>query len=170
MRKRQQGLASVEFALVGGLMLLLLLAVIEFGRLVFVWNSATEATRRGVRVAVVCPINDPAIANVTVFNDDATSGPSALVTGLTTADVVVEYLRADGTAPDCMACNCDNSCGTDKYESIQYVQVGILGYQHTLLIPFIDLTLAMPPFTATLPRESLGVVPGVATPQCTFSP
>lgn len=168
MRKRQQGLATVEFAIIGALMLLLLLAVIEFGRLIFVWNSATEATRRGVRVAVVCPINDPAIANVTVFNDDSTSGPSAALYGLDSSDVVVRYLMADGiTEPDCIACECDDSCGTtDSYADIKYVQVGIVGYQHTLLLPF-GVTLPMPPFTTTLPRESLGVVPGVGT-QCTF--
>ena len=173
MRSRQQGFATIEIAVIGGLMLLLLLAVIEFGRLVFVWNTATEATRRGVRVAVVCPINSLAVANVTVFNDyDAAAGPSALLTGLSTANVSVEYLDAAGDPVACSSgCNCNqtSNCGDPPYASIQYVQVGIENYQHTLLLPWpLDVTLTMPPFTSTLPRESLGAVPGVGT-LCTFS-
>jgi len=148
--------------------LLLALAVLEFGRLVFVWNSATEATRRGVRVAVVCPVNDPAVANVTVFNDSATPGASAWITGLSSTDVVVDYLDINGNILDCTGCNCDDSCGDAPYISIQYVQVAINNYQHTLLLPPpFNVTLTMPPFTSSLPRESLGVVPGIGT-QCTF--
>lgn len=168
MKIRQQGLATVEFAIVCALILLLLLAVIEFGRLVFVWNSATDGTRRGVRVAVVCPVNDPAVANVTVFNDDATPGASRLLPNLSTADVTVDYLDRDGNPLDCTGCNCDDSCGDSPYVSIQYVQVSINNYQHTLILPPpFNVTLNMPPFASTLPRESLGVVPNVGT-QCTF--
>jgi len=166
LKHRQQGLATVEFAIIGALMLLLLFAVIEFGRLVFVWNSATEATRRGVRVAVVCPINDPAIANITVFNDATTPGASSLLNGISTANVLVEYLDSSGTPVDCSGCNCDDSCGDPPFVSIKSVQVSIINYQHTLFMP--PLTLTMPPFTSSLPRESLGVVPGVGV-QCTYS-
>lgn len=169
MRTKQKGLATVEFAIIGALLLLVLLAVIEFGRLVFVWNSVTEATRRGVRVAVVCPVNDPAIRNVTVFNDDATAGPSALLNGLTTADVTVDYLDAGGNLLVCDVCNCDDTCGDAAFVSIKYVQVGINNFQHNLLLPPpFNLTLTVPTFESTLPRESLGVVPGVGT-QCNFS-
>jgi hypothetical protein len=169
MKRKQQGLATVEFAIVGALMLLLLLAVIEFGRMVFIWNSATEATRRGVRVAVVCPVNDPAIANITVFNDSTTAGASNLLTGLSTSDVVIRYLKNDGSPADCSGCNCDDSCGDSQFVDIKYVEVSIPNYQHTLLLPApFNATVTMPPFTSTLPRESLGVVPGVG-PQCTYS-
>jgi hypothetical protein len=169
MRTKQEGLATVEFAIIGALLLLVLLAVIEFGRLVFVWNSVTEATRRGVRVAVVCPVNDPAIRNVTVFNDDATAGPSALLTNLSTANVTVRYLDAGGDPLNCNVCNCDDTCGDHPFVSIKYVEVRIDGYQHNLLLPPpFNLTLTVPAFESTLPRESLGVVPGVGT-QCNFS-
>jgi len=166
--KKQQGLATVEFAIVGALLMLLLLGVIEFARLVFVWNSATEATRRGARVAVVCPVNDPAIRNVAVFNDPATPGASSLLPGLSTADVRVRYLDAGGNAVDCTYCNCDDTCGDAPFVSIKYVQVSIENYRHTLLLPPpLNKTLTMPAFESTLPRESLGVVPDVGS-QCTF--
>jgi Flp pilus assembly pilin Flp len=167
-KKNQQGVATVEFAVVAALLMLLVLVVIEFARLAFVWNTATEATRRGARVAVVCPVNDPAIHNVAVFNDEATSGPSALLTGISTTDVRVDYLDAGGNTVDCTYCNCDDSCGDAPFVSIKYVQVSINNYQHTLLLPPpLNLTLTMPAFESTLPRESLGVVPGVGS-QCTF--
>ncbi|MGD2112679.1 MAG: pilus assembly protein [Gammaproteobacteria bacterium] len=169
MKRKQQGLATVEFAIVGALFLLVMLAVLEFSRLVFVWSSATEATRRGVRVAVVCPINDPAISNVTVFNDDAVSGPSALLPGLSTANVAIDYLDAGGNPLACTGCNCDDTCGDPPFVSIKYVQVSINNYQHSLLLPPpFNVMLTLPAFTSTLPRESLGVVPGTGT-LCTFS-
>ena len=171
MRKRQQGLATVEFAVIGALMPLLLLAVIEFGRLLFVWNSATEATRRGARIAVVCPVNDPAIENVTMFNHRSTSGDSALLSGLSTANVGVRYLDVNGATLNCTGCDCNqditNTCGDPPYASIQYVQVRITNYVHTLLLP-VSVTLNMPEFETTLPRESLGIVPGVVGIQCGF--
>ena len=161
-------MATVEFAVVGALMLLLLFAAIEFGRLVFIWNSATEATRRGVRVAAVCPVNDPAIANITVFNDATASGASSLLNGLSSSDVRVEYLKDDGSPADCSGCNCDDSCGDDPFVSIKYVEVSIPAYRYTLLLPPpFNVTITMPPFESTLPRESLGVVPDVGT-QCKY--
>ena len=122
-----------------------------------------------MRVAVVCPVNDPAINNITVFNNDSTAGPSALLTGLSTANVTVDYLDAGGNPLSCSACNCDDTCGDSAFISIKYVQVSINNYQHTLLLPPpFNVTLTVPAFESTLPRESLGVVPGVGT-QCSFS-
>ena len=122
-----------------------------------------------MRVAVVCPVNDPAIANITVFNDSTTAGASSLLTGLSTSDVVIRYLKNDGSPADCSSCNCDDSCGDSPFVDIKYVEVSIPNYQHTLLLPApLNATVTMPPFSSTLPRESLGVVPGVGT-QCTYS-
>ena len=53
-RPRQRGANIVEFALVLLLFLTFLLAIIDFGRMLFTWNAATEATRAGARYAVVC--------------------------------------------------------------------------------------------------------------------
>ena len=55
---RQRGAALVEFALVASLgFILLLLASFELGRLLFVFNTASEATRLGARLAIVCDAN-----------------------------------------------------------------------------------------------------------------
>lgn len=51
---RQSGSTAVEFALVLVIFLTFLLAVTDFGRMLYTWNAANEATRAGARYAVVC--------------------------------------------------------------------------------------------------------------------
>lgn len=54
MKRLQRGATIVEFALVLLLFLMFALGLMDFARLLFVWNAATEATRHGARYAVVC--------------------------------------------------------------------------------------------------------------------
>lgn len=153
LKSKQAGLTSVEFAMVGTVLLLVIFAVIETGRLMWVWETLTEATRRGARVAVVCPVGHDAIANMTVFNDPDTGGESAILNGLTSGNVVVEYLDG-GSAVLATPAN-------DDFCEIEYVRVRIVGFTHQVLIPFVSSTLDAPEFETTLPAESLGLVPGV---------
>ena len=54
----QSGVALVEFALVTSAgFIVVLFAVFELGRLLFIFNTANEATRLGARLAVVCDAN-----------------------------------------------------------------------------------------------------------------
>jgi hypothetical protein len=163
MRHRQKGLYIVEFAFVAALFLVLLFGMLEFGRALFVWNTLTEATRRGARLAAVCPMDHASIANVTVFNVPAASGASPILPNLNSANVVPEYLDQNGFP-------------TAIFDDIRYVRVSIVGFQHTLLIPALlpglpAMTLNAPTFETTLPSESLGCVPdmdngGVCVLQC----
>ena len=66
---RQKGTTTVEFAVVAALLLTLLFGVIEVGRAMFVWNTLNEATRRGARVAAVCPVDHASVARVTIFGE-----------------------------------------------------------------------------------------------------
>lgn len=157
--KRQKGIYIVEFTIVASLFFVLLFGVIEFGRALFVWNSLTEATRRGARLATVCPIGHASIANVTVFNTPDAGGASPILAGLNSSDVVTEYLDQAGVT-------------TAALSNVRYVRVSIVGFQHTLLIPALlpglpSMPLTAPPFETTLPSESLGFVPdGAGTTQC----
>jgi len=159
MKHQQKGLYIVEFALVAALFFVLLFAVIEFARTLFVWNTLTEATRRGARLAVVCPVGHASIANVTVFNAPAAAGASPILPGLDSSDVVTDYLDQTGAV-------------TAVFNDIRYVRVSIVGFTHTLLIPALlpglpAMTLTAPAFETTLPRESLGAVPdGAGSTQC----
>lgn len=148
MRNRQKGVYLVEFALVGAVFVVILFALLEFGRALYVMNSLGEATRRGVRLAVVCPINDPAIREVAIFSPSGGGGNSSLITGLTTANVVVEYLNTAGGVI---------GTPTASFVQIRSVRVRIANFTHTFLIPFFDISFVTPGFPATLPRESLGI-------------
>lgn len=150
-RSSEAGITTVEFAIIGLLMLIVVFAVIEFGRALFVMNALTEATRRGARLAAVCPVGDPAPANSAAFGN---GGP--VVAGLTTANVQVQYLDVNG-AP------LANPGGS--FSSIRYVSVSIVGFSQPLFIPSLTLSIPMTGFSTTLPRESLGIPrSGVVTP------
>ena len=144
---RQQGITTVEFAIVGATMLVLLLGLIEIGRAMFVMNALTEATRRAARMAAVCPINDPAIAQVGMFNPPGETG-NAPVGGLTTANFSIQYLNAAGTV-------IGDPVGS--FSQILFVRARIVNFQHQMLIPFATYLITPPDFATTLRRESLGV-------------
>lgn len=144
---RQAGLTTVEFAIVGLWFLIVLFAVLEFGRLLYTVNTLSETVRRAARVAVVCPINDPNIVQAAMFGGGT---DSALLANLGPDNLQVTYLDETGAAL------ADPLGG---FSLIRYVQASIVNYQHTLLIPMLQQTLSVPLFSATLPRESLGVSP-----------
>lgn len=143
MRRRDNGTTTVEFAIIGSLLMVVVFGVIETGRALFVMNALTEATRRGARLAAVCPVGDPAPANSAAFTN---GGPA--IAGLTTANVQVRYLDVNG-APIA------NAAG--NFSSIRYVNVSIVGFTQTFFIPTLTTTKPMNGFSTTLPRESLGI-------------
>jgi hypothetical protein len=147
---RQSGLTTVEFAIVAAVLLTVIIAIIDVSRLYFSVASLNEATRRGARVAAVCPVNDPAIAQVAVFNVSGETGPSPIVGGLETQHIDVEYLDANGDLVD------DPAPGAG-FGDIRYVRVRINGgFLLRTFIPGLPQVIPIPDFAATLPRESLG--------------
>ncbi len=157
--RRQQGLATVEFAIVAGVILMMIFGVIEVARAFYTYAMLDEAARRGARVAAVCPINDPAIAQAAAFDPGDGSG-SRFVAGLSTANVLVEYL--DGGAN--VVANPGDAAG---FVQIRFVRVSITGFEHQMFIPLVGglASFFMPDFATVLPRESLGIPrEGVVTP------
>jgi hypothetical protein len=53
-KRRQRGATTIELAFVLVTFFMFLLAVLDFSRMLFTWNAATEAARIGARYAVVC--------------------------------------------------------------------------------------------------------------------
>lgn len=151
-RSRARGLATVEFAIVGLLTFVILFGAIEMARLLYTWNALTDGTRRGARLAAVCPLNDPAIANVTIWRRPNGADVGLGFPNLTTGNVQTTYLTEAGAAGATLA-------------TAAFVRVAIVNYQLPLFIPGLNLTVTMPTFATTLPAESLGIVPGGA-PQC----
>ena len=145
--KKQLGLAAVETATIGALIMITVFGVLEVSRGFYVYNALEEATRRGARMAAVCQPGDAAIARVAVFNDANGGNNSSLISGLTTGNVAVTYLNDAGAQVN----------PATNYGDISFVRVAINGYQHEMFIPFIGQVFPTPEFATTLPRESLGV-------------
>ena len=153
-RKSQRGIFIVEFAIIAVVMGVVLFAAIELSRMIWVWNTVDEATRRGARLAAVCEIGYPTnvpVEEATVFSSGGANSP--ILRGLTTANVAVEYLDVDGTLMSAPA-----------FEDVRYVRVRIENYSVTPIIPFFNLPLTLPIFETTLPSESLGYIPDSAPP------
>lgn len=148
-RRSQQGTTSVEFAVIGLVLFTVIFALIDLSRLF--WNMAAldEATRRGARVAAVCPVNDPLVEETVLFE--------GLIPTLGTEHVSIQYLDRDGGAVS-------DPADTD-YGDIRYVRVSIQNLQLETIIPGMQKMISMPAFTTTIPRESLGRV-GTANVAC----
>jgi len=143
-KHRQVGAVAVELALIAIVFVTLLMAIIEFGRWMYTLEMVTEATRTGARMAVVCDINDADIKA-----EMQTRLPQL---SLSAAQISIQYLPA----------GCDKS-------NCQSVQVGVTGATFTPAIPFLYAAFPIPPFSTTLPRESLESVnaAGEVNPVCT---
>jgi hypothetical protein len=152
--RHQRGLVALEVALIGMIAMVVLFAVFEVARVFFVFNALEEATRRGARLAAVCPVNDPAVPELAVFNN-AGGANSPLIYGLSTANMEIRYLSDVGAVVGDPVGN---------YGDIAYVRARIVNLQHQLLIPLFVSTFFTPTFSTTVPRESLGVSKDGVTP------
>lgn len=153
--RHMRGVYVVEFAIIGLAVFVLLLGVLEMGRLYFTVNGLDEVVRRGARLAAVCdPTTDEELQKImrrAIFNDVESAGESSLIRSLQTAHVDLVYLGEDGT----LVANPKDLDGANGFRAIRYVQLRVDDFPFQLLIPgFGDLTL--PAFRATIPRESLG--------------
>lgn len=162
MNRREHGTFIVEFAIIAAGLFILLFAVIELSRLIYIWNTINEATRRGARVAAVCPISEKDIVKrATVFGSyNSVTGvysgdDSAILSDLDITDVNVTHFAADGVTP------------SDVWEEVSYVRVSI-DYDVTPLIPFFETEITLPTFETTLPAESLGFVPDTVNPDNSY--
>jgi Flp pilus assembly protein TadG len=138
---RQRGATAVEFAIVVAIFLVMLLGMMEMGRVLYYWNAAAEATRLGARVAAVCDVDDSAVK--TRMQD---------ILGLLPAASISVVYEPGG---------CDlNTCTS--------VTVSVLaGTSVATYIPFVPLALTLPAFSTTLPRESMrSTIDGIANPMC----
>ena len=138
----QRGVAAVEFALISSVFFMLLIGIMEMGRLLYYWNTATEATRLGARLAVVCDLNDA----------DIKARMTALFPLLNPASILLDYQPANCTAANCVQVT---------------VSIIATGTIIPTYIPFVPLSLTLPGFATTLSRESMqSSSGGVANPVC----
>lgn len=147
-KRRQHGVAAVEFALVAIVLFTLIFSIIEFGRALFIWNSIAEATRLGARLAVVC---DKSTASNNAIKTRMRNFVQSLT--LTNANIAITYFSA-GALPNA----CDKASCTS-------VEVKMTGASFSPVIPMLGLTIPVPDFATTLPRESMDSAGGT-NPVC----
>jgi Flp pilus assembly protein TadG len=128
--RRQRGSGAVEFAFVGILFVILLMTITGFGHWMYTLELVAEATRTGARVAVVCDLNDSKIRQVIQSRVPQLS--------LADSDISVQYFPA--------GCNKSNCVG---------VTVSLTGVSYSSWIPILPTAMPVPPFTTSLPRESM---------------
>lgn len=138
-RRQQRGAAMVEFAIVAALFCTLLVGILEFGRVLFYWNTASEAVRLGTRTAAVCD------ADASVVKSRITG----LLPLLASSNVNLSYTPS----------GCDSDPATAR-STCTFVTVSVTNVSVKTMIPFVPVTLTMPPLTTTLPRESLATSTG----------
>ncbi len=136
-RRREQGAAVVEFALVaafGGLFILLL-GVFELGRALYLMSSANEATTLGARVAIVCGKDDSRIIQ----------RMRQVMPTLADSDVQISY------APG--GCSATSDSGGTPCVSATVAIVS--GLKIKTVIPFLPADIPLPAFSTTLTREAM---------------
>ncbi len=162
---KQGGAAAVEFALVSLLFFTVLFGILEFGRMLFIYNTLQEVTRRGAREAVVRWVDQGSAIKTLALFGGATlpAGPE-----ITADNIRIEYLDKDGIVVAALPTDPgDNlsACGdvTRTASCIFSVRVTIVdndGDDGVVYSPassmFSMLNIRLPSASVTMHAESLG--------------
>ena len=129
--RAEAGATVVEFAIAGSAFLILMFGAIEVARLMFVWNSLQEVTRRAARAAVVTDFTDTsaltALKNAAVLSN----GSGSLFGSDISADHLrISYLNRDlaeveplPASPNANIANCATTPGAAN--CIRFVRVQV---------------------------------------------
>lgn len=129
-RRHALGATLIEFALVLILFFTFLLGIVDFARMLWTWNAATEATREGARFATVC---------------DATNNQAAVLARMQLMLPAIQGATVTWRPNGCTTATCES------------VEVSITGLNFQWISPVSGLasamSLPMPGFSTYLPRE-----------------
>ena len=177
-KSAQRGVAALEFALVAIPFFLLLFGVIEFGRLMYLWNTVQEVTRSAARQAVVTDFTDTGATGAmtklkyaAVFRNTAGTLPAAYE--ISDLMVNIKYLQSDGATvvspmPADPGDNISACLDVSRASScIRYVEVKVCSGNPCVAVAFQPMlgmfsflgTLTIPVSTVRMPSESLGFAP-----------
>jgi hypothetical protein len=156
----RSGQASIEFAIVFGLMLPLIFGVVYVAEMYWTWHSIAEFTREGARYAAThCWQGDsgnvvnymqahvPPVVDIDQFR----SGGGAQVN--------VEYFQRDPDSGQLVAFACDaGDCSVNCIPDA--VNVSVTNYEFRRFVNFVKLPpVAMPSFLTSMPVTSNGCDP-----------
>ncbi len=182
--KRQAGVAAVEFALLALIFFTFVFGIIEIARLLYVFNTLQEVTRRAAGAAVHVYATD-ADANARVRQHAIfrnTPGGLVLAPPITDDHIRLDYLRFDlsvippATLPADAAANRGLCMMNPRAANcIRFVQAQVCDPAETgqckpvrfqMMLPLIDLRIPLHKATTIAPIESFGYVAGTLPPSC----
>jgi Flp pilus assembly protein TadG len=176
----QSGTAAVEFAIVALVFFMLVFGILEIARIMYVFNTLQEVTRRAAAAAVnVYPTDTAALAGLkqdAVFRNS--SGELALAPPISDSYVRIEYLAYDlsviptSSLPSCAATNQQICMANPRSGScIHFVQVRVcdpsntstcVAAQSQAMFPLVNLSVQLPRAPTISPVETLGYKQGVS--------
>lgn len=186
--RRQAGVAAVEFAFLVAVFLLFLFSVIEMARIMYLWNTLQEVTRRAASAAASTDFSDVSAMNKVRQQAVFRTIPGGLPIGDPVKDthVRIDYMSLSrapngkltltpipsGALPSCPARN-QVACTTDPNSSscVRFVRVRICApggdpgncdaVTYVPMLPLVKVeSLSLPPSTTIVRAESLGYQAG----------
>lgn len=176
---RERGATAVEFALVSLFFFTLLFGIVELGRLMYVWNTVQEVTRRAAREAVVRNFSTDvaALRREAIFRA-GTAGTVVLPAAgeISNAEIRITYLDVNqvevspapsdpadnlsacadaGRVTSCIRYVRAEVCDTDNCQGVLYEPV--VGF--LLAVAGVDFRIRIPISPVVMPAEGLGFVP-----------
>jgi Flp pilus assembly protein TadG len=165
-RRSEAGQGMVEFALILPLLLMLMLGVIEFGRMLTIYNGVSNASREAARYGSVVGDSNATQAGTQYHFLDcagmrAAARRTAVLTTLSDSDIVIEYERSNdsGGFDSLGACVQDTQPGA----SIQngYRVVVTVSTTYAPIVPLVPIPSNT--FTFTAART---IFPNIVSIQC----
>lgn len=185
LRRHQQGTAAVEFGLVVLAFLMVVFGIIEIARLIFLFNTLQEVTRRAADAAANTDFTNTTkldeVRQHAIFRSSA--GGLVLMSELTDQSVRIDYLSlsrdSEGNlsmvpiqaanlpsspAENRKACLVDpNGATCIRVVRARVCQSGILPecepMQFNSFVPLLSFSMALPRATTLARAESLGISP-----------
>jgi hypothetical protein len=183
---RQRGVSSVEFSIVAILFFMLVFGIIELCRIIYMYNTLAEVTRRAASAATSANFRD--IAKLDSIRQEAiflkAAGTLPFGDPVTDQNVRIDYLAlansggtitmtpfSTGSLPSCPGQNRQN-CLVNQYGAncIRLVRARICAtggagdectpVQYQPLLSLISFSLTLPISTTIAPAGSLGYAPG----------
>lgn len=180
---REDGISSVEFAIVCSVFFLFVFAIIDFSRALWEWNSAAKATHMGVRYAVVNnPVTDAidydgianGYGNGEAIPIDAFNGGEPVSCVRPGAKTLCSAGKADDAAFLAVVARMKQTYGQIEPENviIEYRHIG-LGFSGNPfgsdIIPAVTVKLQLPDFVLVTPGLSGVFTIGKPDYQTTFT-
>ncbi len=180
----QAGTTAVEFALLASTFFTFVFGIVEVARLLYVYNTLQEVTRRAAAAAASVYPRDTAATDRVRYHAVFRQEPGGLLLAppVTDGHIRLAYLNAAlaeiprGQWPASAAAN-KQVCMINPRAAncIRFVQAQVCDdadmsdcarAESRMLLPIIDLRVPLPRATTIATVESLGYVPGTRPPAC----